>query len=221
MRKLLLTIAISIIATASATAQTLFDISSDEVRAAAKDIRATAKDLAASLATEWRNAHTELSTAEQDSILQGAETLTANRYHVTSASADTSVVSMSLADGPVGLVVIAKGGKPLGSAYVNEDGAVEYDVAKEDDKALKAVADQMAKGNRYVICGIEQPYKLFHNDNYKEYATDLRTGETVIYDSSTLPDFVFEGQKHHTAAVIGSIAGGLAAVAIIVLAAVL
>lgn len=221
MHKLLLTIAILLIASATTTAQTLFDISSDEVRAAAKVIRSTAKDVAASLATEWRTAHTELTAAEQDSILQGAETLTANRYRVTAASADTSVVSLSLAEGPVGLVVLTKNGKPLGSAYVNEDGLVEYDVAKESNEALKAVADQMGKGNRYVICGIEQPYKLFHNDNYKEYATDIRTGETAVYDSSTLPDSVFEGQKHHTAAVIGSVAGGLAAVAIIVLCVVL
>lgn len=221
MRKLLLTIAMTLMGMAGATAQTFFDIKADDLKNSAKEIKAAAKEIATDLTTEWRNANANLTTAEQDSILQGVEPLTANRYLVVSATEDTSVVSLGLSDQPVGLVVLVKGGEPLCAAYVNDEGKTEYIMPKEGNDALKAVVAQMNKGNRYVICGIEQPYKLFHNEDYKEYATDMTTGETTVYDTSSLPDYVLNVNKHHTAAVIGSVAGGLAAAAIIVLCVVL
>lgn len=207
---------------ASSLAQVRLVIDTEGVQSSTAQISAATTDLADKLAAKWRKAHKELTSSEQDNILRGAETLVANRYLTLPATEDNTTVHLCLAAQPVGLLVIAKGDETLGAAYVNESGGVEFEITNGDEEAAQTVASQMRAGGRYVICGIDQPYKIFHNEGDSIYATDITTGKTAAYDTATLPDYVFTGSHpHRTAAVVGSVIGGLVTLGVIALVAIL
>lgn len=222
MHKLLIATAAMIMSATCATAQTRLVVDADEVANQATAISTAANDIATKLTRKWRKAHKNLTKAEQDAKLTGAETQVAHRYMTLPDADDTTTVHLTPAAKPVGLVVMTKGDEVLATAYVNEAGGIEYEIPTAADAADKVVADEVKNGNRFTICGIGQPYKLFRLEGETLYTTDITSGETAVYDASTLPDYaVADTHKHHTGAVIGSVVGGVAAVGIIILAAVL
>lgn len=217
-----MTIAALALSMASSLAQIRLVIDTEGVQSSTEQISTATTDLADKLAAKWRKAHKDLTPSEQDNILRGAETLVANRYLTLPATDDNTTVHLCLAAQPIGLLVIAKGDETLGAAYVNESGGVEFDIPSGDEEATQTVTSQLREGGRYVICGIDQPYKLFHNEGDSIYATDITTGKTAAYDTATLPDYVFSGSHpHHTAAVVGSVVGGIVTLGVIALVAIL
>lgn len=222
MQKFIIAIAAMALSVAGSSAQVRLVIDTEGVQSSTAQISTATTDLAEKLASKWRKAHKELTQSEQDNILRGADTLVANRYLTLPATEDSTIVHLCLAAQPVGLIVMTKGDETLGSAYVNESGGIEFDIPGDGDGVAKAVTNQMKKSNRYVICGIDQPYKVFHSEDGLLYATDITTGETAAYDTATLPDYVFTGSHtHHTAAVVGSIIGGIVTLGVIALVAIL
>lgn len=222
MQKIIIAIAASALSIASSMAQVRLVIDTEGVQSSATQISTATTDLAGKLAAKWRKAHRDLTPSEQDNILRGAETLVANRYLTLPATEDSATVHLCLAAQPIGMLVIAKGDETLGAAYVNESGGVEFDFPGDDDEAAPKVTSQLREGGRYVISGIDQPYKIFHNEGDTIYATDITTGKTAAYDTATLPDYVFTGSHpHHTAAVVGSVIGGIVTLGVIALVAIL
>lgn len=222
MQKIMITIAALALSMASATAQVRLVIDTDGVQSSTAQISTATTDLAGKLAAKWRKERRDLTPSEQDNILRGAETLVANRYLTLPATEDSATVHLCLAAQPIGLLVIAKGDETLGAAYVNESGGVEFDIPSDNEEAAQTVTSQLREGGRYVICGIDQPYKLFHNEGDNIYATDITTGKTAAYDTTTLPYYVFSGSHpHHTAAVVGSVIGGIVTLGVIALVAIL
>lgn len=222
MRKLTLAIAITIMSFADAAAQTRLVIDTEGVNSSEQEIRSATADLTGKLTSKWRKERKDLTATEQDNILRGSETLVAYRYLTLPATADTTIVHLCLAAQPVGLIVLTKGDETLGTAYVNESGGIEFSLPEDGDKAAEALTQQMRAGERYVICGIDQPYKLFHEEDGKMFATDMTTGTTSTYDTASLPDYVFTGtHQHHTATVVGSVIGGIITLGVIALVAIL
>ncbi len=205
-----------------AAGQTRFEIDRDDSRSATTEISDFADKMTSKLTAKWRKANRHMTKAEQNKTLSRAKILVANRYLTMPASVDTTLIHLYLAKKPVGLVMLVSGDSALGMAYVNEAGGIEMRAAAESDSIMDKVARKMREGETYVVSGIDRPWALFSNKDGQEYATDINTGETEAYDMSTLPDYVFTGtQPHKTAAVVGSVIGGLAAVGVIVLVAVL
>lgn len=222
MRKLFLAIAIAAMSMAGAEAQVRLVIDANEVSKSAKAISEATDNLTAKLTHRWRKSHPELTKEEQDEALEGVETLVANRYMLVANAADTTMVRLTPASKPVGLIILAKDGKALAAVRVNEKGRVEYDVKDGDSDAQNAVVEQMEKGLSYTICGIGEPDLVFSSDGGDVTATDIMTGQTETYDTSALPGLACTGAPaRRAAAIAGTVVGGAVAVGIIVLAAVL
>lgn len=219
-KPLIVSIIAIIMSAVGSNAQTRFRIDAETASLAADDINDIAGGITRTLEKKWRKANRQLTEDQQDDILEKAKIIVANRYMPLPNDEDTTIIDLVVASKPVGLVMLNSGDAAIAMAYVNEAGDVEY--VLNPSEAETKVAKLMDENDTYVIAGIDQPWKLFFGQSGSESTIDLTTGTTAIYDYSTMPEIAYtETTPRRPGAVIGSICGGCAAVALIALAAVL
>lgn len=198
---LAVSIILSSLPASEAAAQSPFAVDTVIDRAARSYIASETDAMAKRLLRKWRKANSYLPHSLKLKVENGADVYMAKRYVPTVVGSDSSIV-LRLGKRPVGLVLVAYDGVPLGYTIVNEAGGEEVYPQETPDlehegganKVLLSLMATLKERKSAVVAGLGQPNKIFYKEEDGRYMTmDLETAQKVEYDASTqVPDYVYK-----------------------------
>lgn len=214
-----------------AAAQSPFAVDTVVDRAARSYIAKETDAMAKRLLRKWKKVNSYLPHSLKTKVEDEAVVYMAKRYVPRVEGPDSSIV-LRLGKRPVGLVLVAYDGVPLGYTIVNEAGGEEVYPQETPDlehggganKVLLNLMATLKEKKSAVVAGLGQPNKLFYKEDDGRYmTTDLETAQKVEYDASTqVPDYVYEDDgKSKPFTVAASIIGCSVTLGLIVLVALL